>query len=412
MENSPPRKGSLFFIFTTIAIDSIGLGIIIPVLPDVIRRFLSNEQAVSRNYGLFIATYALLQFLASPLLGSLSDRYGRRPVLLVSLIGAAVDYLFMAFAPSLFLLWIGRVISGLTGASFTVASAYIADISDDTNRSKNFGMIGAGFGLGFIIGPAIGGLISGYGPQYAFLAAGAFNLFNFFFGLFILPESLAPEKRRPITRDGLNPLKTLDTLLSMPSIRSLVVVNTLLHFGGQTHPSIWTLYTQHRFGWSASQVGVSLAIVGVLNALTQGGLTGWLVKCLGERRILILGSLGQAIAFSLFGLAGAPWMLYLVLSFSAVFWAVGPTLQSLISRQVGPERQGELQGGLMSLISLMSILNPLVMTVLFSVTSNRQAGIYFPGSPYVLAGALIFIAWLLAMRWNRLHAEPETMLQT
>lgn len=400
---SQSRKASMLFIFATIAIDAIGLGIIIPVLPDVIRRFITDEQAVSRTYGMFIATYALLQFLASPLLGSLSDRFGRRPVLLVSLLGAAIDYLFMAFAPTLLLLWLGRLISGLSGASYTVASAYIADISDDTNRSRNFGMIGAGFGLGFILGPSIGGMLAGYGPQYAFLAAGAFNLLNFLFGLFVLPESLPVEKRRPITRAALDPLRSLGSILRLPSIGALVVVNTILHFGGHTHPSIWTLYTQHRYGWTAAQVGLSLTFVGVLNGITQGGLTGWLVKRFGERRVLVLGSFGQALAFTCFGLASEPWMLYAVLCVSSLFWSVGPAIQSLISREVAPERQGELQGALMSLVALTSVANPLIMTTLFSMTSNRSSGFYLPGSPYLLAGLLIFFGWLLALRWDRAH---------
>jgi DHA1 family tetracycline resistance protein-like MFS transporter len=407
---STARQARLLFIFATIAIDSIGIGIIIPVLPDVMRRFISDDQMVSRAYGLFIATYALLQFIASPLLGSLSDRFGRRPVLLVSLFGAAIDYLFMAFAPTLPLLWIGRVISGLTGASYTVASAYIADISNDADRAKNFGVIGAGFGIGFILGPAIGGLIASHGPQYAFLAAGAFNLLNFLFGVFILPESLPPEKRRPIASGALNPLRSLGGVLSLPGVRPLILANTLIQFGGQTHPSIWTLYTQHRFGWSAQQVGFSLTIVGVLNAVTQGGLTGKAVKLFGERRILVWGSFGQAIAFSLFGLAVTPAMLYAVLILSSVLWCVGPASQSLISRQAPPEKQGELQGAIMSLIALMSIANPLVMTTLFSFTSDRASDHYLPGSPYLLAGLSILLGWVVAWQWSRTHPDtPATV---
>jgi DHA1 family tetracycline resistance protein-like MFS transporter len=196
-------------------------------------------------------------------------------------------------------------------------------------------------------------------------------------------------------------LRALGNVIRMPSIAALVIVNTLLHFGGHTHPSIWTLYTQHRFGWTAAQVGLSLTFVGVLNALTQGGLTGWLVKRFGERRVLVAGTFGQAVAFSLFGLATEPWMLYAVLTVSAPLWAVGPAIQSLISREVPADRQGELQGTLMSLISLTSIVNPLVMTTLFSMTSDRNQGLYLPGSPYLLAGLLIFVAWIIALRWNR-----------
>jgi DHA1 family tetracycline resistance protein-like MFS transporter len=295
------------------------------------------------------------------------------------------------------------VISGLTGASYTVASAYMADISDDSNRSRNFGMIGAGFGLGFIIGPAIGGLIGGWGPQYAFVVAGAFNLLNFLFGLFVLPESLPQDKRRPVTGASLNPLRALGAVFEMPAVRALAIANTLMYLGGQTHPSIWTLYTQHRYGWTAGQVGISLTIVGVLNALTQGALTGYLVKQVGERKLIVVGSFLQAITFAMFGFASSAWMLYAVLVVSAPLWSVGPALQSLISREVSPDRQGELQGSLMSLISLVSILNPLIMTNLFSMTSNRDSGVYFPGSPYLLSGLFILLGWIFAWRWERTH---------
>ena len=396
-----PQKASLLFIFATIAIDSIGLGIVIPVLPDVIRRFLHDEVAVSQHYGYFVAIYAILQFLSSPLLGSLSDRFGRRPVLLVSLLGAAVDYAFMAFAPSLPLLFLGRVISGVSGASYTVASAYIADISDDSNRSKNFGVIGAGFGLGFIVGPAIGGLIATQGTHYPFLAAAAFNLLNFLFGMFVLPESLPKERRRSIPLSGLNPFRSIVHSLQHPAIRSLVLVHVLLQLAGQTHPSIWTLYTRHRYGWSVAEVGISLAVVGIMSAISQGAMTGKIVARFGEARTLIYGTLGEAVSFALFGLATQGYMLYVILIFSSVFWASQPALQSLISREVPPEAQGELQGSLMGLTSLAGVVNPLVMTGLFSVTSQPGGSFYLPGSPYLLAAALLFAGWVLASAWYR-----------
>ena len=395
------RKASLLFVFCTIALDSIGIGIIIPALPDVVRRFVTGEADVSKIYGYFIAIYALLQFLSSPLLGGLSDRFGRRPVLLVSLLGAAIDYFFMAFAPTLPLLFLGRIVSGITGASYTVASAYIADISDDSNRTKNFGVIGAGFGLGFIIGPAIGGFLASYGSQYPFLAAGAFNLMNFLFGLFVLPESLPPEKRRKIRAAALNPIASLIKVLRMPAIRTLIVVYVLLHLAGQTHPSIWTLYTQHRYGWSTAEVGLSLAAVGLLSAATQAGLAGILVAKLGEARVLVYGALGEAVSFALFGLAYQGWMLYAILLFSCVFWSIQPAIQSLISREVPAHEQGELQGSLMSLASLTGIVNPLIMTWLFAATSDRSSSNYLPGSPYLLSGGLILVGWMLAARWNR-----------
>ena len=393
------RSASLLFIFATIAIDSIGVGIIIPVLPDVIRRFVSEPGDVSRTYGYFVAIYAVLQFLSSPLLGSLSDRFGRRPVLLVSLLGAAIDYVFMAFAPTLPLLFLGRIISGVSGASYTVASAYIADISNDENRSKNFGVMGAGFGLGFILGPAIGGPLATLRPEYPFLAAGAFNFLNLLYGALVLPESLPAASRRKIELSSLNPVRSFRNTFAIPGILGLLCVHTLFQLAGQTHPSIWTLYTQHRYHWTSAEVGLSLAAVGVMSAVSQGALTGVIVRWLGEPRTLLFGSLGETLGFLCFGLATSGWMIYATLIVSSAFWAVQPALQSLISREAPPETQGELQGTLMSIGSLCGVVNPLVMTQLFSLTSDPEHPPYLPGSPYFLGSALLAVAFVIAARW-------------
>ncbi|MFN3455114.1 MAG: MFS transporter, partial [Pseudobdellovibrio sp.] len=234
--------------------------------------------------------YALLQFVCAPVLGRLSDKYGRRPVLLLSLFGAGVDYIFMAFAPNLALLFVGRMIAGISGASFTVATAYLADISDDTNRAKNFGLLGAGFGLGFIIGPAIGGLVASHGLTYPFLIAACFNLINFMFGYFVLPESLPQSLRRNFKISELNPFNSLKILTSMPAISALVLAYVLLQLAGQTHGSLWAIYTETRFEWTAAQVGISLAAVGLLSAIAQGVLTGPAVKFFGERRVAFWGA--------------------------------------------------------------------------------------------------------------------------
>lgn len=385
----------------TLALDSIGLGIIIPVLPDVIRRFIVSESHASQVYGYFVAIYSLFLFISSPLLGKLSDKYGRRPILLIALFGAAIDYFFMAFAPTLTLLFIGRIISGISGASFTVASAYIADISDDSNRSKNFGVIGAGFGLGFILGPVIGGFLGTYGYQYPFIAAAVFNLINFIFGVFILPESLAKEKRRNIDVKQLNPLRSFSILKRTPAIGVLVIVFFLLNLASQTHPSMWTIYTEFRFGWGPAQVGISLAVVGVLSALSQGVFTGLFVKKLGERKLIMIGLLGEAVSFTFFGLAFSPLFLYIVLIISCLFWAAHPALQSQISKNVLATEQGELQGALMSLSSVTSIINPIIMTHLFAITSQKGQSLYFPGSPYILAGLFLFVGWGLTVYWYK-----------
>lgn len=302
-------KAGIIFIFITVTLDMIGIGLVIPSLPDIMRRFMSDEARVSQYFGYFISIYALMQFLASPLLGALSDRWGRRPLLLISLLVAGLDYILMAYAPTLTILFLGRILAGLTGANITVAMAYIADISNDKNRSSNFGLIGAAFGLGFIIGPAIGGLIGHYSPHYPFLVAAVMNLLNFFFGLFILPESLPPESRRRLVWQNTNPLSTITKIFKTQHMMALFLVYFFFQLGGQTHPSIWTLYTETRYGWTTLQVGISLAVVGLLSAVVQGGLTRVIVPRLGERRSVTWGALGYAITFIAFGLATEGWMM-------------------------------------------------------------------------------------------------------
>lgn len=394
------REPRLIFILVTVALDMIGIGLIIPSLPEVIRRFATDPAVISSYFGYFISVYALMQFVAAPLLGALSDVYGRRPVLLLSLFAAGVDYLMMAFAPTLFLLFVGRVISGLTGANITVAMAYIADVSDEKNRSSNFGLVGAAFGLGFIIGPVLGGFLGEIGPQYPFLFAALINLLNFLFGFFILPESLPENRRSPFVWTKINPLVSLRAIFRIPGVLALAGVHFLLQLAGQTHPSIWTLYTGHRFNWGPTQVGFSLAAVGILSAIAQGGLTRILIPRMGgESRAILICAAGNMVGFALFGLANEGWMLYAVLVVSSVFWVGQPALQAVLSRQVQPEEQGELQGSLVSLSSLAAILNPIITTQLFA-HFTRDSGSQIPGAPYFFAAAMNVLAILILLRGN------------
>lgn len=395
MKNS---KAGILFIFITVTLDMIGIGLVIPSLPDIMRRFVTSETSVSEYFGYFISLYALMQFLASPLLGAFSDRWGRRSILLVSLCVAGLDYILMAYAPTLEILFAGRIISGLTGANITVAMAYIADISDDKNRSANFGMIGAAFGLGFIIGPAIGGLLGHLGPHYPFLVAAGMNLLNFFFGLFILPESLQPEMRRKIDFRKTNPLSSLTKVFRAKHILPLLLVYFFFQLAGQTHPSIWTLYTETRFQWTTAQVGLSLAAVGLLSAISQGWLTRIIIPKIGEYRTVIYGAFGYAMTFALFGAANQGWMMYVILVFSALFWAAPPALQSLISHNTPPQEQGELQGTLVSLSSLASIITPLIATKLFSTFTSANASAYIPGAPYYFAALICLVSWAIIVR--------------
>jgi DHA1 family tetracycline resistance protein-like MFS transporter len=382
------KQSSIRFIFITILLDAMGIGLIIPVLPDVLRRFNPDPGFVAGHYGTFIGIFALMQFLASPVLGSLSDRYGRRPILLISLFFAAVDYLFMAFAPTLPLLYLGRVISGLTGASMTVAGSYMADISHDGNRSANFGIIGAAWGLGFILGPTIGGLVSAWGPTTPFLVAACLNLLNFAFGALVLPESLDEAHRRPVALTQMNPIGTVLKVLRPSAYVGLVWVFFILFLAGQVHPVNWTLYTQVKFGWTARQVGLSLSFVGLVMAAGNVGLTRLLIPRLGEERSLTLGLLVYIAAFLLFGVASQGWMMYPVLLFFGVSCIAVPALQSIVAKHVPSNRQGELQGSLVSLGSLAGIIAPLLFTALFTGFTKPGAPVYFPGAAYVGASVI------------------------
>jgi DHA1 family tetracycline resistance protein-like MFS transporter len=397
------RQASFLFIFITAAIDMIGIGIVIPSMPHIMQRFYSDPGEISRTYGYFISTFSLMQFLASPLLGALSDRFGRRPILLNSLFISGFDYLLMAFAPNMAILFVGRVLSGLTSASFTVAMAYIADVSTDENRAKNFGMIGAAFGLGFIIGPALGGLLGHYDSTYPFLFAAGLNVLNFFFGLFVLPESWPKEKRRRVDPRNLNPVRSLGRIFRLPGVLALAGAHFLFQLAGATHPSVWILYTERRFAWTSTEVGFSLALVGVLAALAQGWLTGVIVPKIGEYRAVLLGTVGYTVTFTLFGLATRGWMLYAILVGSAIFWISNPALQSLLTKKVPPEEQGELQGSLTSLASLAQIINPLVTTALFAHFAARSVGqdSWLLGAPYFFAGAVCLFSFPLVLGKSR-----------
>lgn len=392
------RTASVSFIFVTILIDALGIGLLIPVLPDVIRRFGTDPQWVNHTYGLFIACYALMQFLASPVLGSLSDRFGRRSILLMSLLGAGLDYLLMAYAPDLAWLFVGRVISGLTAASMTVASSYMADISTDENRAANFGIIGAGWGFGFIFGPALGGLLVNQGFKAPFIAAALLSLVNFAFGLFVLPESLPANLRRPMELKRLNPFASLYKVLRPSPISALIWGFFLLFLAGNSHPSVWTLYTQYKFNWTSTDVGLSLSFVGIVTAISQGYLTRVLIPKIGERRAVLYGTGCNIVCFALFGLATQGWMLYAVLIVGALSGIAPAAIQSLISRGVPSQEQGELQGSLVSIGSLAAIIAPLVYTDAFARFTGPDAIVEFPGFPYIVASLFSVVAMVIYLK--------------
>ncbi len=399
-------KNKIWFIFTTILLDAIGIGLLIPVMPDILRRFTTDSNMVSQYFGYFIAAYASMQFIASPILGSLSDRYGRRLILLISLLGAGLDYIFMAYAPTLSLLFLGRIISGLTGASMTVASSYMADISTDETRSSNFGLIGAAWGLGFIAGPLLGGLAHNLGPETPFLLAAGLNILNFIFGLFVLPESLPEDQRRQISWKNLNPFKSIIKILKPSSFALLVYIYFLILLAGDVHPVNWTLYTELKFNWSSWEVGLSLSFVGIMIALSQGFFTRFFIPRFGEYRSLNFGVIIFIISFALFGLATSGWMMYPIVMFFALSGVATPSLQSMISKHVPANEQGELQGSLVSLASLGAAIAPLIYTFLFVRFTDQSAPIYFPGAAYLGAAGISILALILVRLFK--HNVPVT----
>ena len=395
-------QASILFIVITILLDAIGIWIVIPILPDVIRRFGHDPAFVSTYFGYFISIYALMQFMASPLLGALSDRYGRRSVLLTSLLGAGLDYILMALAPNMMWLFIGRIISGLTGASMTVATSYISDISEDHNRTANYGLIGASFGVGFIIGPVLGGFIGSFGPQYPFLMAAVLSLANFVFGLFILPESLPAEKRRNVDIKRMNPFKSIGKILFKSPMIIFIWMYLLINLAGQSHPSIWTLYTQFKFHWTSLQVGLSLACVGVSFGLGQGLMTRLVVPKLGEMKCVLVGSFLHMLSFFIYAFITQSWMVYAAIILFTFTGITMPSLQTIISKQTPQEEQGELQGSLVAITSLTAILGPLIYTALFTHFTTNVSTLVFPGAPYVaaalIAGVCLFLAFISRKR--------------
>ena len=394
-----PRAAALIFIFITVLVDVIGLGIIIPVLPSLIMELTGEGlSAASRYGGWLMFAYAAVQFLAAPVIGGLSDQFGRRPVLLASLFGFGIDYVLQGLAPTIGWLFIGRVLAGITGASFTTASAYIADISEPEKRSQNFGLIGAAFGLGFIIGPVIGGVLGQFGPRVPFFAAAGLTLLNCLYGYFVIPESLPKSERRPFSWRRANPLGTLLQLRQYPVIISLIGVLVFIYIAGHATQSTWAYYTMEKFSWDEAAVGYSLGFVGLIIALVQGGLTRVVIPKIGQIRSVYVGLLLYTLGFLGFAFAGAGWVMYAVMIPYGLAGIAGPALQGIMSNQVPNNAQGELQGALTSLISLTSIVGPPMMTNLFAQFTGQDAALYFPGMPFLIGAILTFIALLWSIR--------------
>ena len=399
------------FILVTLFIDILGIGIIVPILPVLIREFLGgNNVQAAGYYGVIISTYATMQFLCAPVLGALSDRYGRRPVILVSLFGLGIDYLIQGWAPSIGWLFLGRIIAGIMGASITTANAYIADVSTPQTRAQNFGFVGAAFGLGFIFGPVLGGLLGAISLRLPFFVAAGLALVNWLYGFFVLPESLAPEHRSTVSWRKMNPLASLRRLGTYPLVAGLAVAFLFATMAQRGLENVWILYTGFRYGWDLLTNGLTLGLVGVMAVLVQGLLIKPIVARIGERRSITLGLTVSTLAFLAYGLASQGWMVSVIIVFGALAGVALPTIQGLVAGTVLPSEQGKIHAAFTSLTSLTAIFSPLIFTAgLFSFFTSAAAPVILPGAPFFL-GSLLFLVslGLLVRLFRRLPATPVT----
>src|SRR6266403_527027 len=390
------------FILIMVALDFLAFGIIVPVLPDLIRSFEGGDFArASAITGYFGFAWNAMQFIFSPLLGAWSDRFGRRPVILISCFGLSIDYVFMALAPSLRWLLVGRIISGITTSNVSTAFAYVTDVTKPEERAKPFGLISAAFGLGFVIGPAVGGWLGNRNLRFPFWAAAALSLGNALYGYLVLPESLPPERRAKSAWHMANPLGSLRLLSANRELGGLAVVTTLYYLAHNSLPSMWALYTEYRYAWSRRDVGLSLAVVGVCAAVVSGVLVGPFVKRFGERRSLLSGLLFGTIGFAGFALAARGWMMLAVIPFIALWGIAAPAIQSLMSRRVDPSSQGKLQGAINSLRAITGMAGPVLFTQVFAIAISPRYGLHLPGAPYYLAALLLGASMLLAVYVTR-----------
>ena len=395
--SSNKKSAAIGFIFITMLIDITGWGIIIPVIPKLIKELIHGDISEASKYGGWLTfAYAITQFLCAPLIGNLSDKFGRRPIILISLFTFSLDYLLLAFAPTIQWLFLGRIIAGLTGASITTASAYIADVSTPENRAKNFGMIGAAFGLGFIIGPVIGGLLGQYGSRVPFYTAAVLCLLNFLYGFFILPESLAKENRREFDIKRANPIGALLHLKKYPKLIGLVIATFLLYVASHAVHSNWSFFTMYQFNWDEKMVGISLGVIGLLVGLVQGGLIRWVNPKLGNQKSIYVGMALYTVGMFLFAMATESWMLFVFLIPYCLGGIAGPAMQAVISEQVPANEQGEIQGTMSSLMSASAIIGPPMMSTVFYFFTHSDAPFKFPGAPFVLGGVLMLLSTIVA----------------
>jgi len=394
-----PRRAALVFIFITIVLDMLALGMVIPVLPHLIEDFLGGDTAgAAKVYGVFGTAWALMQFLAMPVMGALSDRFGRRRVILISNLGLGLDYVLMALAPNLAWLFVGRIISGICAASVSTGMAYVADVTPVERRSAAFGKLGVAFGLGFVLGPALGGVLGSIDPRLPFWAAAGFSLANALYGLLVLPESLPPERRRTFDWRRANPMGSLKLLRSHPELFGLAGVVFLSSLAHAALPATFVLYAGYRYGWDARTVGFALAGIGVCSAIVQGGLVGRMVRRFGERRVLLTGLACGAAGFVVYGLAPTGILFMAGVPIVALWGLASPAAQGLMTRRIGPTEQGELQGANGSVLGIATMIGPGLFAGVFAYFIGEGARLHFPGAAYLLAALLLAAGALLAAR--------------
>lgn len=400
-----PRQASLAFIFVSLFLNVLGIGLMIPLLPELVSHFFGSDvSAAARAYGLLAMSYAAMQFVCAPLLGALSDRYGRRPVLLLAALGSGLDYLVMAMAPTYAWLLGARLVSGMTGASLSVGMAYIADITEPEKRAQSFGLVGAAFGLGFILGPAVSGLLGQVHLSLPFYLAAVLTLGNFLYGWLILPESLAPELRRPFAWRRANPIGAFKLLVSSPLMLRLAAVYLLLNLAQAGLESTWVLFTKFRYGWTPLLNGLSLTMVGVCAALVQGLLIRRLMPRFGEKKLMVLSLITGIVSFSLYALANQGWMIYPVIALNSLMGLAGPAAQGLLSQVTPADEQGALQGALSSLSTLSRAIGPLAGAGLFAYFTSPAAPFLLDGVAFWLGAVLLAIALLLILPLFRVRA--------
>jgi MFS transporter, DHA1 family, tetracycline resistance protein len=406
MTTPATRPAALVFILITVLIDVLSFGLIIPVLPKLVETFEGGDTAQAAiTYGIFGTAWALMQFIFMPILGALSDRFGRRPVILLSCLGLGLDFILMALAPSLVWLFIGRVISGITASNFATAGAYIADVTPPEKRASSFGMMGAAFGIGFVVGPALGGYLGAFDPRLPFWVAAALALINTAYGFFVLPESLPRDKRTPFRWARANPVGSLRLLRTYPTLLPLAAISGLMGLAHSVYPSIAVLYMSFRYQWDTAAVGKALAVVGIASIVVQGGLVKPVVRRLGEARTLLVGLLAASVGVTLYGLAPNGLWFLIAVPIAALWGLASAAVQSLMTQTVGPEQQGQLQGANGAILAIATLLGPTLYTQSFALAIAPTSGLGVPGLPFLIAASLLGIAACVA--WTRTRSVGQ-----